>query len=89
MESNEIVREQIFEIIKNQIKSNNPPETKETFDRLKEIGYSDNDAQKLIGQCVAIELFDVLKHKKPFDELRYISNLKKLPEEPFDDDDDD
>ena len=86
MESNEIVREQIFEIIKNQIKTNNPPETKETFDRLKETGYSDDDAKKLIGQCVAEEIYDILKHKKPFDETRYISNLKKLPEEPFDDD---
>lgn len=28
MESNEIVREQIFEILENQIKGNNPPEKK-------------------------------------------------------------
>jgi predicted house-cleaning noncanonical NTP pyrophosphatase (MazG superfamily) len=84
METNKIIREQIFEIIKNQIKSNNPPETKDTLDRLKKIGYSDEDTTKLIGQCVAIELFNVLKHNQPFDELRYISNLKKLPKEPFD-----
>lgn len=85
MESNEIVRKQIFEIIKKQIKLNTPPETKQTFDRLKEIGYSDLDAKKLIAQCVAVEIYEVLKHKKPFNESRYISNMKKLPEEPFDD----
>ena len=84
MESNEIVRKQIFEIIKNQIKSNTPPETKQTFDRLKGLGYSDLDANKLIAQCVAVELYKTLKHKEPFNKLRYISNLKKLPEEPFD-----
>ena len=38
METNKIIREQIFEIIKNQIKSNKPPETKDTLDRLKKSG---------------------------------------------------
>ena len=85
MESNEIVRNQIFEIIKNQIKLNTPPETKQTFDRLKGIGYSDLDAKKLIAQCVAVEIYNLMKYKKPFNESRYISNLKKLPEEPIED----
>ena len=31
METNENLREQIFEIIKNQLRDNNPPETKETI----------------------------------------------------------
>jgi hypothetical protein len=86
MESNEIIREQIFQIIKNQISANNPPETNQTLKRLKGLGYSDLDARKLIGQCLAVELFNLMKYKKPFDLVRYISNLKKLPEEPFDDD---
>jgi hypothetical protein len=85
MESNEIVREQIFEIINTQIKSNNPPETNQTLKRLKELGYKDIDARKLIGQCLSVEIFNLLKYKKPFNLSRYISNLKKLPEEPFDD----
>lgn len=85
MESNEIIREQIFETIKNQINANDPPETKQTFERLKGLGFSDLDSKKLIGQCVAVELFDVLKHQKPFDESRYVANLKKLPKEPFED----
>jgi Holliday junction resolvasome RuvABC DNA-binding subunit len=85
MESNEIFREQIFKIITNQLKANKPPETKEALERLKELGYSDPDAKKLIGQCIAVELFHVFKHQKPFDESRYISNLKKLPVKPFDD----
>lgn len=85
MESNEIIREQIFEIIKNQIESNTPPETKQTIKRLIDAGYSDQDARMLIGQCVAVELFSVLKLEKPFNNDRYVSNLKKLPEEPFDD----
>ena len=83
MESNEIVREQIFEIIKNQIKDNNPPETNQTYQRLIGLGYNDFETKQLIGQCVAVEIFDVLKNKKPFDTKRYIENLKQLPKEPF------
>lgn len=84
MKQNEIMREQIFEIIRNQIKANNPPETKITFDRLKKLGYSDFVTNQLIGQCIAGELFRIMKFQEPFNESRYISNLKKLPKEPFD-----
>jgi hypothetical protein len=37
----------------------------------------------MIGQCVAIELFEIIKMGKPFDNDRFIKNLKKLPKEPF------
>jgi len=83
MKQNEIVREQIFEIIRNEIKGNDPPETKITYNRLKTMGYSDFESNQLIGQCVAVELFQVMKFKEPFDEKRYIKNLKNLPKEPF------
>jgi hypothetical protein len=84
MKPNELLREQIFEILKNQIKDNDPPETKITYTRLKKLGYNDFETKQLIGQCVAVELFQVLKFKEPFDEERYVKNLKNLPKEPFD-----
>lgn len=84
MKSNEIAREQILTIVRNQIKDNDPPETKQTFERLKGLGYNVTDAEMLIGQCVAIEIFNILKHKQPFDKIRYIRNMNKLPQEPFD-----
>jgi len=84
MEINEELRDQIFEIIKNQIKDNDPPETKRTYSPLKRIGYKDFVVKQLIGQCVAVELFGVFKHGEPFDEKRYVKNLKNLPKEPFD-----
>jgi hypothetical protein len=85
MESNQIIREQIFEIIGNQIKSNTPPETSQTLKRLMNLGYSDLDARMLIGQCLVVELFNIFKYERPFNNDRYILNLKKLPEEPLDD----
>ena len=83
MESNEIIRKQIFVVVNNQIRANKPPETKLTLERLKGLGYSEQDAKMYIGQCVAVELFQILKFKKPLDEVRYIRNLKELPKEPF------
>lgn len=83
MEVNYELRDQIFQIIKNQIKANNPPETKQTFDRLRKMGYDKFVTKQLIGQCIALELWDVMKNQNPFDEERYIKNLKNLPEDPF------
>lgn len=78
------MRDQIFGIINNQLRDNDPPETKRTFDRLRKQGFDDFQAKQMIGQCITVELFDVLKSGKPFDNDRYIKNLKALPEEPFD-----
>ncbi len=83
METNEKLREQIFEIIKNQIKNNDPPETKLTYNRLRELGFDDFQTRQLIGQCLAVEMFDVLKYGKPYQNERYIKNLLALPKEPF------
>jgi len=84
MESNEKIREHIFEIIKNQMHDNDPVETYLTYKRLIGMGYTDFETNQLIGQCVAVEIFGVLKYQKPFDEKRYIKNLRQLPKEPFD-----
>lgn len=84
MESNEIIRKQIFEIIANQRKANDPRETNLAFKRLIDMGYTEYETKQLIGQCVAVEIYDLLKLRRPFDIERYIRNLNKLPEEPFD-----
>jgi hypothetical protein len=83
METNKILHQQIITIVDNQIREENPPETKQTFERLIKSGYSKTDAKKYIGQCVAVELFHVMKHHQPFDEKRYVQNLLNLPKEPF------
>jgi hypothetical protein len=83
MEINEILREQIFEIIKNQLRDNDPPETKETFDRLRKQGFDDFQTRQMIGQCLAVELFDVMKNRKPYNNERYTKSLLALPKKPF------
>jgi len=83
MEPNEEMREHLFDAIRNQLKSNNPPETKETFNRLLNEGYDEFQVMQFIGQCLAVELYEVIKSQKPFVVERYVKNLKALPEEPF------
>ena len=84
MKSSESLRQHIIGIAENQIKNNKPPETNLTLIRLKKLGYSSDDAKQLIAQCIAVEIYTVMKEKKPFDEKRYFKNLTKLPEKPMD-----
>jgi len=82
MKVNERLRDTIFEVIDNQIKADDPPETALTLERLVKEGYSDFQARQLIGKAVVIEVIDALKNKKPYNEQRYIQNLRNLPAEP-------
>ena len=72
----------MFEIVNNQLKANDPPETKITYDRLIKEGFDDYQAKQMIASCVAVEIYEVLKSGKPYDNDRYIRNLERLPEEP-------
>jgi hypothetical protein len=49
------------------------------------MGFSDFETKQHIGQCIAIEIYNMLKFKQPFDEQRYIHHLNQLPEGSFDD----
>jgi len=82
METHLKLRKEIFKIIENQVEANDPPETLKTFKRLKDQGFNDFEVKQLIGQCVAVEIYNVMKIKKPFDKERYIKNLNNLPKEP-------
>lgn len=70
----------ILEVVENQIRDNNPPETRETFERLLRKGYSEEDAKKLIGTAVVYEVFNVLKKGEPYNGKRYIKALKNWDE---------
>ena len=83
MEINSELRDQLFEIIDNQIKGNDPPETKLTYERLRGEGFDDFQTKQLIAQCLAVELFEMMKVQRLFDRDKFVENLNRLPEEPF------
>lgn len=85
MKPSDILKQQFLEIVDNQLESGDPPETGETLRRLKQEGYSDTDARLLIAQCVAAEMFNVMKHNKPYNNERYVKNLNRLPDFPVED----
>ncbi len=78
----ENLQKAIDEIITNQLKENDPPELKKNMDRLVNIGWSKDQAHKLVAQCVILELFQVFKESEEFNRDRYIRNLNALPNEP-------
>lgn len=82
MEINTELGDLIIEVVENQIDADDPVEVKITFNRLVALGFSEFESKQLIGQCVAVEMFDVIKEQKPFNEARYVNNLKQLPKAP-------
>lgn len=81
-EYNPRLKAAILEAVENQLASGEPPETKETLERLMREGLSRPDAEVLLGQAVAVEIYCVLKEKKPFNRERFVRNLHNLPAEP-------
>jgi len=84
MEENTYLKSAILEVVDNQLRANDPPETRQTFDRLISEGYSEEEAKKLIGCVVTSEIFDVLKKQEPFNPERFAKALNKLPKLPQD-----
>jgi len=82
-ETNPVLKREILEVVNNQLTALDPPETKQTYDRLIADGISDQEARQLIGCVVSSEIFDVLKQQRLFDRDRFIEALNKLPKLPW------
>ncbi len=75
----------VLDAVDQQIRSNDPPETRQTFDRLVASGHSEAEARSLIGTAVAVEIFSIMKYHQEFDRVRFVRNLSRLPELPVED----
>lgn len=82
MKENPYLKSAILDVVDNQLQANDPPETRQTFDRLISEGYSEDEAKKLIGCVVTSEIFDVLKKQEPFNPERFAKALNELPKLP-------
>src|SRR5512139_113244 len=79
----QLAGEALLEAIENQIRDSDPAETALTLARLMRGGESRENAMRLIGCAMAVEIFEIVKNNRPFDERRYAENLRRLPELPF------
>ena len=84
MEEKPYLKSAILEVVDNQLQANDPPETRQTFNRLINEGYSEKEAKELIGCVVTSEIFDVLKKQEPFNSERFAEALNELPKLPQD-----
>ena len=84
--SNPYLQAAIMEVVENQLRNNDPPQTKQTFKRLIETGHSEKEAKRLIGCVFSAEIFDVLKKQEPFNLERFVRGLNKLPTMPWEED---
>ena len=74
----------LMEVIQNQIRESNPPETEATLERLLAEGFSRQEAMDLIGQVLAAEIFEVMKDQREYDQEKYVNRLHDLPQLPED-----
>lgn len=82
-EGNPYLRAGIMEVVENQLRNNDPPQTVQTFGRLIRAGCTEEEAKRLIGCVVSAEIFDILKKNEPFNLERFVRSLDKLPEMPW------
>ena len=82
---NERLRRAILEVIRQQVRDNDPPETGQTLERLRQQGFSEKKALNFVGYVVAAEVFGVLQENRQYDEKEYIAALNRLPKLPWED----
>ena len=72
------VKRAILEVVENQLRDNEPPETQETLKRLLATGYSRQVAVEMIGAAIASEIWQVVHEKQAYDPERYKAALNKI-----------
>lgn len=82
------LKKSILEVVDNQITANDPPCTKEVYEKLQEAGYSKSEAKEKIGAIVLTEIYDILKDGKNFDETQYKKSLEEMLQQSIDFEDD-
>ena len=80
---NPILEAVYFEAVETQLRDNNSPETRHTFSRIRAEGISEKDAKLLIASVIAVETYETMKSGTPFNNDRFVRNLKRLPNQSF------
>lgn len=78
--SDPVLHAAIMRMVDQQIADRDPPETKETVERLLAAGYSPEYIRRMIGLLVAHEMMTEMFSQEPFNVKRYVENLRRLPE---------
>lgn len=77
-EYNPYLKATLLEVVDNQLNDNDPPETRETLNRLIADGYSEEKAKERIASVLVMHIYDVMHDSKQFDSEKYKRDLSEL-----------
>lgn len=77
-----ILHAAIMKMVDHQIAESDPPETRETVDRLLAEGHSPEHIRRMIGLLIAHEITAGWIDQAPFNLERFLDSLRRLPELP-------
>ena len=77
--SDKTVRDVMLDTVLSQIDSGDPPEARDTYDRLIDGGASNSQALHAMAKVLREEMNRMLTDSTPFDNARYAAALKKIP----------
>ncbi|MDY0040888.1 MAG: hypothetical protein RBS57_11310 [Desulforhabdus sp.] len=78
--NNEVLTNALLEILDNQLRAFDPPETKETYNRLVAEGYPEEQARILLATAIWMEINMMMKEMEPFNRKRFVATLLELPD---------
>lgn len=70
----------ILEAVDNQLRGNDPPIVKQTYERLIKEGHTDDQTRRLIAYALLVEMNDMMAVMRMFDIKKYTALLNQLPE---------
>ncbi len=76
-ESNPFLHITIHSVIEAQLEQKEPIEALQFYNALRKKKYSRHDAIHMVGQILSYLIFDVMKHKRPFNSELYRKLVKK------------
>ncbi|MDF2520824.1 MAG: hypothetical protein K0R84_1452 [Clostridia bacterium] len=76
--ANKILKNQILQVVENQMMLDEPKCVNDTFRRLIDEGYKEREAKEMIGTAVLGEIYDILKEGQEHDAARYERRLNRL-----------
>lgn len=68
---NPYLKHSLLEVVDNQLRDNNPPITRLTFERLQAEGYTPKQAKEKIAAIIVEDIYDIMKNNKPHYEAKY------------------
>lgn len=77
-QTNPRLKKLLLEVVENQLRNNDPPITRITFDRLISNGYTEAEVKERIAAAVIGKIYDMLRDGKSFNIEEYESELNSI-----------